>query len=46
MALKDELGSVEANLFASVAKKAMDRPLMGMPAHPLSQPGTGPSSSS
>jgi hypothetical protein len=45
-ALKDELSSVKANLFASIAKKAMDRPLMGVPARPLSQPGTGPSSSS
>jgi hypothetical protein len=31
-ALEDELFSVKANLFASIAKKVADKPLTGMPA--------------
>ena len=46
MALEDELSSVKATSFASIAKKVVDKPLTGVPAHPSIQSGTGPSSSS
>ena len=37
---------MKANSFASIAKKVVDKPLTGVPAHPSIQSGTGPSSSS
>jgi septal ring factor EnvC (AmiA/AmiB activator) len=46
VALEDELFSVKANSFASVAKKVADKPLTGVPAHLSLHSGTGPSSSS
>ena len=45
-ALEDKLSSIKVNSFASIAKKATDKPLMGMPACPLFPPGTDYSSSS
>jgi hypothetical protein len=46
VALKDELSSVKATLFASVAKKVVDRPLMGVPAHLSLHSRIGPPSNS
>ena len=45
-ALEDKLSSVKANSFASIVKKVVDKPLMGMPAHPSLQSKTGLPSSS
>jgi septal ring factor EnvC (AmiA/AmiB activator) len=41
-ALKDELSSVKATSFASVAKKVANKPLTGVPAHPSHPLRMGP----
>jgi len=45
-ALEDELSSVKANEFASVAKRVMDKPLTGVPAHLSLHSRIGPPSNS